>query len=97
MSVEELGINEEALGMMEILGIKQTRCEELCTAVLETASEHRDWPLGKVYKHALQEHCKNENERLFVTYIFGRQMEESSSTIMNFLRELHESRSFAHN
>lgn len=64
-------IDMEAKNPMRALKITPERCEELCTAIEEESSKHTDWSFGKVLNEVYNVHCKNENERLFVMYVFG--------------------------
>lgn len=65
-------INREAQGTMDALGISEDRCVELCNAIEQTWSEHKDWPYGQVLDEVRKVHCKNDNEFAFVLHVFGR-------------------------
>lgn len=64
-------INKDGTHMMDTLGINPSRCEELCIGIEQTQSEHQSWSFGQVLQEAMDTHCKNDNEKLFMAYVFG--------------------------
>jgi len=65
MSEFKMNLDSNAKNLMELFGVSQERCEELCGLVDNIEKENPEWGIHQVLDEA-SKHSANENENRFL-------------------------------